>query len=321
MIKMKTHNAAIYLLSSRTRLLYKCLDNLFKNWNNKYQYPVYIHYFDNIYSDSFIKKIKDKISKEIHFIKINYKIPDNLKESELFYNRKYNRYVREQFPKKRLGYLHMERFVTNITSFGQIGCLSQDLEKYDYLMRIDDDSNFKKLINYDLFDVMSKCNFATGYIWNNVSWREISTREGLWDFYKTYINKYKVKPINPILMKSIIDNNEKNMHSLEWSAGNLNLYNMRYFKKSKEWKQYLDELNKFCGDYKYRWGDIETIGLFAYTFLTEPLIDLKLKDKNLYNNKFDSIFSSTAPSVKSYINIHKLPFLKYYHYLKKIIKK
>ena len=37
----------------------------------------------------------------------------------------------------------MERFVTNITSFGQIGCLGQDLEKYDYLMRIDDDSNFK----------------------------------------------------------------------------------------------------------------------------------------------------------------------------------
>jgi len=318
---MQTHNAAIYLLSSRTRLLYRCLENLFKNWNNKYQYPVYIHYFDNIYSASFIKKIKNEISEKIHFININYKIPDNISESELFYNRKYNRYVREQFPKKRLGYLHMERFVTNITSFGKIGCLSQDLEKYDYLMRIDDDSNFKKLINYDLFDVMYKCNFATGYTWNHVSWREISTREDLWNFFKKYINKYKIKPINPVLKKSIIDNNEKIMHSLDWSAGNLNLYNMKYFKKSKEWKQYLDELNQYGGDYKYRWGDIETIGLFAYTFFTEPLINLNLKNKNLYSNKFDSIFSSTAPSVNSYINIHKLPFLKYYHYLKKILKK
>ena len=58
---MKSHNAAIYLLSSRTRLLYKCLDNLFKNWNNKYQYPVYIHYFDNIYSESYAKDILSKL--------------------------------------------------------------------------------------------------------------------------------------------------------------------------------------------------------------------------------------------------------------------
>ena len=55
------HNAAIYLLSSRTLLLEKCLNNLFKNWNYKYNYPVYVHYFDEIYSKKHIKQINNNI--------------------------------------------------------------------------------------------------------------------------------------------------------------------------------------------------------------------------------------------------------------------
>ena len=96
------HNAAIYLLSSRVLLLEKCLDNLFKNWNYKYNYPVYVHFFDNIYSEKFIEKINNKISKNISFHKVEYKVPKHISESDLFYNKKYLRYVRESFPKKRL---------------------------------------------------------------------------------------------------------------------------------------------------------------------------------------------------------------------------
>ena len=54
------HNAAIYLLSSRILLLEKCLTNLFENWNYQYNYPVYVHYFNDIYSNKFIEKIKNK---------------------------------------------------------------------------------------------------------------------------------------------------------------------------------------------------------------------------------------------------------------------
>ena len=39
--------------------------------------------------------------------------------------------------------------MTNITSFGKLGCPVNELKNYDYLMRIDDDSNFKKEINFD----------------------------------------------------------------------------------------------------------------------------------------------------------------------------
>lgn len=138
------HNAAIFLLSSRTRLLELSLTNLFKNWNYNYNYPVYVHYFNDIYSRKFQTDIKKSISKNIFFYQIDYQVPSHINENELFYNRTEIPYVKKSFPKKRLGYLHGERFWVNITSFGEIGCLVSDLQKYDYLTRIDDDSFFKK---------------------------------------------------------------------------------------------------------------------------------------------------------------------------------
>ena len=49
---MTKHNAAIYLLfESKT---FRGLSFfLFKNWNYKYNYPVHIHHFDDIYSGEF----------------------------------------------------------------------------------------------------------------------------------------------------------------------------------------------------------------------------------------------------------------------------
>ena len=66
---MGIHNAAVYLLSSRTKLLNKCLSDFYKNWNYQFDYPVYVHYFGNIYEKKFIKEINKKISNKIIFLK------------------------------------------------------------------------------------------------------------------------------------------------------------------------------------------------------------------------------------------------------------
>jgi hypothetical protein len=55
--------------------------------------------------------------------------------------------------------------------------------------------------------------------------------------------------------------------------------------KTETWKKWNDEFNKFAGGYKYRWGDIEVIGLYSYIFLDKPLYDFKLAEKNLYTHK------------------------------------
>ncbi len=317
------HNAAIYLLSSRTLLLEECLKNLFNNWNYKYNYPVYVHHFNDIYSKSFIKKVNNNISKNIFFHQIDYEVPAHIKESELFYNKKDIKYVRLCFPKRRLGYLHGERFWVNITSYGQKGCLIKEMSKYKYLMRIDDDSYFKKKIDYDLFDKSVKNPIATAYMYNFVTWRVTDTRVGLWDFYKKYLKKYNYTPKNDSLRQAVLEDDESKMHELYWTAGNCNLYNLEMFKNSP-WEEYLKELNEFGGHYKYRWGDLETIGLFGYTHFDSKPYNHRLKDQGLYSDKFPTYLSSYAPGVDRNFNVHNfLPKRIYYstlEFLKKIFK-
>ena len=318
---MKKHNAAIYLLSSRVKLLEKCLYYLNENWNKKYNYPIHVHHFDDIYSDSHKNRIRNRVSKNIFFHQIDYEIPNFIRPEDLFFNRKYLKYVKKSFSKKRIGYLHMEHFVINITSYGKRGCLVDELSQYDKLMRIDDDSYFKSKIDYDFFDFVDKYPFVTGYTWSRYNSRVLDTREYLWSFYKKYIKDCKIIPKSKRLQEALKTDDEKVMHDLSWSAGNLNLYNMEVFRNSEEWKTYLERLNDYGGGFKHRWGDIPSIGLFGYTHFETPVFDLKLKEQDLYDDKFPSILSSTAPSVDSFFNVHTFPLLRIYYLIKKLLKR
>ena len=315
-----SHNAAIYLLSSRTLLLEKSLTNLFNNWNCKYDYPVYVHYFNDIYSKKFIEKINKNISKKIYFHQISYEIPKHLNEKELFYNKTEIPYVKKSFPKKRLGYLHGERFWLNLTSYGEIGCLVAELKNYDFLMRIDDDSNFKKKIDFDLFDKLEEYPIASAYMYNRYTDRVRDTRIGLWEFYKDYLKKFNYTPKNSILRKAVEDDNEMMMHKLYWTSGNCNLYNIKEFKK-KPWEEYQKELNDFGGHYKNRWGDLETIGLFCYTHFEKSPFNFDLKKNGYYDGKFPTFLSSYAPGVDKSLNVHNFFLLRWYHSIKILIKK
>jgi len=210
--------------------------------------------------------------------------------------------------------LHGERFWLNLTSYGEVGCLVKELEKYDYLMRIDDDSYFKGKIDFDLFDILKDYPIASAYMYNRYTDRVRDTRLGLWDFYKSYLKKFNYVPKNLNLRKAVTENNEIMMHNLYWTAGNCNLYNILEFKK-KPWEEYQKELNRFGGHYKNRWGDLETIGLFCYTHFDKEPYNFNLKEKGLYDDKFPDILSSFAPGVgksKTY-NVHNF-FLKRWFY-------
>ena len=309
------NNAAIYLLSSRKKLLKKCLFNLYKNWNKKFDYPVHVHYFDKIYNDEFINDIQSTISKNILFHEINYKLPENLREDDLYYKKTNLRYVKESFSENRLGYLHMCRFATNLTSYGKIGCLSNKLKNYEMLMKIDDDSGFIGKINYDLFDKLKEYPYVSGYTWNTFNYTHKDTRIGLWEFYKNYLKKYDYIPKSENLRKALKYDDENIMHKMYWSSGNCNLYNIKKFKESP-WDEYQNELNNFAGDYKHRWGDIETITLFAYTHFDKPIFDLNLREKKLYINKIDSPYSIMAPSPGLSYNLHNSHLKNLYHHIK-----
>ena len=102
------------------------------------------------------------------------------------------------------------------------------------------------------------------------------TTENLWEFYKFYIKKYNYDPIDQELREAVAKNNRNIINTLKFKCGNMELYNIDVIKKSP-WQEYM-RVNFYAGDYKYRWGDNEVIGLFALTHFKKPFYDFKFKE-------------------------------------------
>ena len=66
------------------------------------------------------------------------------------------------------------------------------------------------------------------------------------------------------------------MHKLLWTAWHCNLYNIKMINNS-DWKKFINAVNENGGQFKYRWTDLEVIGLYAYTYFDNPIYDLKIK--------------------------------------------
>lgn len=270
----------IFLISARKNLLKECLTSLDRNYNSRYKYPILIFYHGNIYDDELYRNSIREINSDVEyrFHSIESKIPDHLEEKDLFWNYP-NNYARS-FGKQRIGYLHANYFWNNFMNY-------EELSEFDYLHRIDDDSWFKKEIPFNFFDELDKndCYFGTGLTWNHFQSNHLDTRANLFEWIKYYVNKYNVDVKNKQLRQSLDGEVDNEMfHTLRWNCGNCNIYNRKMF-ETQEWKQYLQEFNDLAGGYRYRWGDIEVIGLFAYIHLDNPILDFKLKENGIYQGK------------------------------------
>jgi hypothetical protein len=270
-------NKCIFLISARNHLLKECLTKLNNNYNKSHNYPIIIFYHGDRYDDeNFRESIREiNPNTEYRFHSIIPQIPSHIKEKDLFWNLN-NDYARNF--RGRLGYLHANYFWNNFMNF-------PELDEFDYLMRIDDDSWFKEPLEIDFFDELNNQNgyFGTGFTWNHFGPNHLNTRDQLFNWIKYYVKKYNVDVKNHQLRKSLDgpkDNSE--FHTLKWNCGNLNVYNRKMF-ETDNWKQYLAEFNELSGGYRYRWGDCEVIGLYAYMYLDNPLIDFKLREQELYS--------------------------------------
>ena len=93
--------------------------------------------------------------------------------------------------------------------------------------------------------------------------------------------------------------------------------------KDNGWDEYIKTINDSNGQFMYRWGDIEVINLFGYTFFKNPMYDHDLRNKKLYLNKFFKskyyFLSITAPSPDNKFNINFI-FFKFRNLFFKILK-
>lgn len=268
--------AAVIIPSGRPYLLENTLNCFYKFWNNKYNYPVFIHTLGEKYTEP-EKKYFQKKFRNLEFFTVKPYLPKNLKQNEFFYNRFYNSYAYNSFGIRRLGYLQSIYFGSNISSFGKEGCLSKKLSKYDYIMRIDDDAWFKKKIDYDLFKKMGKFPMATGRL--GVYKKKIlpMTRENLFLFLKKYIKKNKIKIKLKLVRDIFKSNNEEDLNRLEYSLGNFDVYNMKYF-KSKKFANFISSVNNLEGQFRYRWADYDITNLFVYIILGKKIKSYELAD-------------------------------------------
>lgn len=296
---MKNLNACISYVSSRSKCIGHSLKSLQDNFNYRYDYPVYVHYFDDIYSDDqFSRKIKEEINPNIEFIPIDYKTPDHIKREELFFNRDYLWYVRSSFSWHRMGYLHMCHFVSNMFNYP-----GTKLDKHDYIMVHDDEAGYDSELPYNPFEVMSKRDELLGCFKSGQRLKDgkphqghFDCRVGLWKFTFDFIKKHNITPKNKKLLSLISDPNaEYNFHFLDWCD--------TYVLKTKMfetdlWKLWIKEINEFGGIYKYRWGDNEVISLFAH-FIQEEIYDFKAVEKGYHNLGKYRLVQDIAPSIKN----------------------
>ena len=300
---MKKYNACINILSSRDRCLPLCVRSLWDNWNYRYDYPVYVHYFDDIYDDPKLRKdILAYTKSDVRFISIPYETPKWIPEDQLFYNRQDLWYVNTgRFGKHRKGYLHMTNFYNNTYGYPNI-----ELHNYDYYLQVDDESHFLKEVPYNFFEVLDGRPELAGAIKvthakdKRPHQGNFDCRVGMWDHIKNYIEKYNITPGSKFIRDLLEDPDaETNFH--EKSTADSYIFKTELF-RTPEWQQWNKALNESGGCYTGRWGDDELNYLFFLIHHDYPVYDFKTVDEGYHSQGgLKSICKQYyAPSIKEF---------------------
>lgn len=297
---MNKLNACIVYISSRDRCIKQSLKSLWEMYNRKHDYPVYVHYFDDIYdSKEFQDSILNSCPQNVIFKSVPYRTPSFLNEEELFYNRRDLWYVNTgRFTKSRKGYLHMCHFTSNM-----YGYENTEIHNYDFVMTHDDEAGYTKELTEDPFRILDSQDKSIGAFM--VSQRlknghphqgHFDTRVGLWEFTKNFLIENQISPKSKIL-QDLLENNRASelYHYLKWC--DTYVIKTEVF-KTELWKKWIKAINDSGNVYKYRWGDNEIITLFCY-FIQDSVYDFNLvKDGTHAQNMFRSI-QDYAPSIKN----------------------
>jgi len=288
-------NGCIHILSGRVKCLKLSLESFYEYYNNKYDYPIYVYYFDPLFTENYIEDIHKTISPKIEFIELEYLLPKHIKKSELFCFRD-NEYVENHFGTERIGYLHMIHYFVNFYNYKRT-----KFKEYDFTMSFDDESLFLKHIEFDIFSKLKDNSTMMGSLNASkrnlpASQRTLDTREFQFEFVKYYINKYKIYQ-DTDEFNSLLDPNL--FHG--YTVTDTNVFDLSIF-KTKEFKQWVNEVNKFAGVYKHRWGDHELNGLFWVIHFDKPFFNYDFVKKGILDPGGLRHIQNYTPGVKNLWN-------------------
>jgi alpha 1,2-mannosyltransferase len=187
----------------------------------------------------------------LQFKKIKLDFPRNMSKED-----------RNKIPKRlnlaghqwSIGYRHMSNFFCD-------DIFELDIfQQYEYYWRLDADSFILTDIQFDVFQKMASENKVYGYM--VITQEDASVVDGLWEVTRNYISNSDLKP------KSL------NLHLTEGGVWNRNMFYTNFeisrfdFWRSKEYRDFWNEIQRSKGVYFKRWGDAP-IHLLAVALLLE----------------------------------------------------
>ena len=265
---------AAYCLSGRPDRLPSALSAYWANVPLSREGPVFLYYFKGSHTRRSIERARRAYRGTMHVRELDPRVPSHIGKRELFFHQEHE--YAQKFGRKRINYLHMEHFVSNPQEL-------DDLKSYEFTLRFDDDSDFIAPVPLNFKRLMNERQAIIGSakLWSRDSDRVRGVRENLFDFTRHYCLSNSIEPQHSGLASAIFNNDEVAFHQLMWSAGNFNLYRHAWF-LTPEWASWIGAVNHFGGQYRYRWGDQEIIGLFGYMYSSSPLVDFRMVRDGLY---------------------------------------
>jgi hypothetical protein len=233
------------------RDLHFSLAALHKFFSHRYKYPVVILH-DRLNSTDMISLSASFPSPELlQFEKIKLDFPRNMSKEDRTKIPKHLNLAGHQWS---LGYRHMSNFFCD-----DIFELSL-FQQYEYYWRLDADSFILTDIRFDVFQQMALERKIYGYML--ISQEDASVVDGLWEVTQNYISNSGLEP------KSL------KQHLTEGGVWNRNMFYTNFeisrfdFWRSKEFRDFWNEIQRSQGVYYKRWGDAP-IHLLAVALLLE----------------------------------------------------
>jgi len=240
------NSAICYLLRSTqsdVNDIIKSLDSLYKYFLNKYRYPVII-IIESDFTDSYKSQIKNSVNLDIdlQFSNISFNIPEHHKK----YNVQDILLTHNGCHKWPIGYRHMCRFWT-----GEFMNFS-DINKYEYIWRMDSDAYLTSPIEYDIFKFMEDNQVVYGF--SNYTQDSDEVCMNLYKFCCEYFKNSSCW--SPYLMYTT----------------HVEIINIPKLKQS-EYYNFYKEVDNTPGFYLHRWGDapLRLIGITNFNLKAMPI--------------------------------------------------
>lgn len=226
-------------------------------FNKKFNYP-WVFMNNNDFTPDFKRQISNIVSGEVEFVKI----PDEFWSVPNFINKDTAKQNRIK-SRTKMPYGGSENYRFMCRFFSGFFYKLKELDKYDYVWRVEPDTKLHCDVNYDVFKFMKENNKQYGFA---ITLREFpATIETLWKNVLKFIELYPSYLHQNNLISWLSEDQGRNYNLCHFWT-NFEIVNLNFY-RSEAYGTYFDFLDKQKGFFYERWGDAPVHSIAVSLFL------------------------------------------------------